>query len=59
MERDPVCGMTVDPKTTAWKSDDQGKTYYFCSEDCKATFDQNPAKYANAPSGEPMEHHHH
>jgi YHS domain-containing protein len=25
---DPVCGMTVDPKTAAGKFDFEGKTYY-------------------------------
>jgi YHS domain-containing protein len=24
----------------------QGKTYYFCSEECRALFEKNPAKYA-------------
>jgi YHS domain-containing protein len=23
-----------------------GKTYYFCSEECKGEFEKNPAKYA-------------
>ena len=28
-ERDPVCGMSVDPHTAAHKHDHAGKTYYF------------------------------
>jgi hypothetical protein len=24
----------------------QGKTYYFCSDDCRKDFEKNPAKYA-------------
>jgi YHS domain-containing protein len=24
----------------------QGRTYYFCSQECKAEFEKNPAKYA-------------
>ncbi len=45
MEKDPVCGMDVDPKNAAAKSDYLGKTYYFCSLGCKKEFDQSPEKY--------------
>jgi Cu+-exporting ATPase len=47
MEKDPVCGMMVDPKTAAGKSAYQGKTYYFCSSGCKRDFDKEPQKYIN------------
>ena len=47
MERDPVCGMDVDPKTAAGKSEYEGKTYYFCSQQCKQQFDQDPARYVS------------
>jgi YHS domain-containing protein len=46
MAKDPVCGMDVDEKTAAGKSEYKGQTYYFCSPGCKRTFDQNPEKYA-------------
>ena len=46
MVKDPVCGMDVDPKTAAGKSDYQEQTYYFCSAGCKKAFDKVPAKYA-------------
>jgi Cu+-exporting ATPase len=46
MEKDVVCGMQVDPKNAAGKSDYNGKTFYFCSTECKAKFDANPAQYA-------------
>ncbi len=39
---DPVCGMTVDPQTAAARSDHGGKTYYFCSQGCRAAFEANP-----------------
>lgn len=45
MHKDPVCGMNVDPKRAAGKSDYRGTTYYFCSESCKQKFDQNPSEY--------------
>ena len=44
--RDPVCGMEVDEKNAAGRSQHQGQTYYFCSEDCKEKFDQNPQQFA-------------
>ena len=47
MEKDPVCGMIVDPKRAAGSCVFGGKTYVFCSSGCKASFDRNPAKYAN------------
>ena len=43
----PVCGMDVDP-ATAPKSVFKGKTYYFCSDDDKKTFDAAPDKFVNA-----------
>ncbi|MGQ9565836.1 MAG: YHS domain-containing protein [Candidatus Bathyarchaeales archaeon] len=45
MAKDPICGMTVDEKTK-FKSEYKGKTYYFCSQICKTTFDKKPTKYA-------------
>ena len=51
MAKDPVCGMTVDEKTTKFKSDYMGKTYYFCAASCKTTFDKNPVKFAGGKSG--------
>ena len=44
MVHDPVCGMVCDPKA-AHKSEYQGQTYYFCSADCKKSFDKEPQKY--------------
>ncbi len=46
MVKDIVCGMWVDPKTAAARSEYQGRTYYFCSRGCKVAFDKNPTKYA-------------
>ena len=45
MQKDPVCGMSVDPGKAAGNSNYGGKTYYFCSPDCKKKFDMNPAQY--------------
>jgi transcriptional regulator GlxA family with amidase domain len=43
----PACGMDVDV-ATAPKSVFKGKTYYFCSDDDKKTFDSAPDKFADA-----------
>jgi len=43
----PVCDMEVD-KASAPKSVYAGKTYYFCSDTHKATFDAAPAKWIAA-----------
>jgi P-type Cu+ transporter len=44
-ERDPVCGMTVDPAKTAHTADHAGKTYYFCCAGCATKFRNDPEKY--------------
>ncbi len=43
---DVVCGVEIEEKTAKWKSDYEGKTYYFCDPICKVEFDENPQKYA-------------
>ena len=43
-----VCGMMIDPKTAAAKSEYKGKTYYFCAPGCKKAFDKDPEKYIKA-----------
>ena len=45
MVQDPVCGMEVDEKTAAGRSEYMGTTYYFCSPGCKKAVDENPRKY--------------
>ena len=44
-EKDPVCGMTVDPSQSAGSVTHQGQTYHFCSKGCVAKFESDPAKY--------------
>lgn len=43
---DLVCGMELTAKNVGFKSEYLGKTYYFCSQNCKEHFDNNPEKYA-------------
>ena len=48
LAKDPVCGMMVDEKKAKLKSEDEGKTFYFCSAACKDAFDRDPGRYARA-----------
>jgi membrane fusion protein, copper/silver efflux system len=46
-QKDPVCSMKVAPKDQqAIIVEHDGKTWYFCSEGCKKTFQANPERYA-------------
>jgi P-type Cu+ transporter len=55
-EKDPVCGMMVDPQKAAGKVEHAGKTYYFCSERCAERFRNEPEKFLAAPGTAGMEH---
>ncbi|GAC1326901.1 MAG: hypothetical protein NVSMB17_00170 [Candidatus Dormibacteria bacterium] len=44
---DPVCGMSVEPATSA-SHDHDGTTYYFCCEGCRTSFAETPRKYVDA-----------
>ncbi len=52
MERDPVCGMRVDPEKPKAKVEHGGKSYYFCCGGCAQKFEQAPEKYLAAGPGE-------
>ena len=45
-ERDPVCGMRIDPASAKNHTEFKGRTFYFCSADCHAKFAAEPARYA-------------
>jgi YHS domain-containing protein len=42
---DPVCGMAVDPRMSDLAATIGGKTYYFCAEGCRQSFEAAPQKY--------------
>jgi len=48
---DPVCNMALNPDKAGGRSEYKGKTYYFCSDYCKKTFDANPEAVLNKQSG--------
>ena len=47
---DPVCGMNVSPEKTGRVVDYQGRTYYFCAEICRKSFEKDPQSYLHARS---------
>jgi Cu+-exporting ATPase len=48
-QRDPVCGMLVDPRTTPYRQRHAGRLYFFCSAGCQSKFLDNPTKYLARP----------
>lgn len=47
MEKDPVCGMDVDPATAQFSSEHESVVFYFCSAGDKETFDNDPHRYGH------------
>jgi P-type Cu+ transporter len=45
MERDPVCGMQVDPASARAKAEYGGKSYFFCCAGCAKKFEAAPEQY--------------
>jgi YHS domain-containing protein len=43
--KDPVCGMEIDSESAKASRDVAGQTYYFCSTECVAVFDEAPERY--------------
>jgi membrane fusion protein, copper/silver efflux system len=45
--KDLICGMDIDPASPhTLKMQHGGKTYYFCSDLCRKSFETNPGQYA-------------
>jgi len=45
--QDVVCGMMVDSDTAPARSTFEGKTFYFCTIECRDLFESNPARYTS------------
>ena len=45
MERDPVCGMTLQPGHEAAHCRSQDRAYHFSSVECRQMFERNPQEY--------------
>lgn len=56
MEKDPVCGMNVDPERAAGVYEHGGQTYFFCSLHCVEKFRSQPEAYLHrsAPLAMPV-----
>ena len=52
-ERDPVCGMLLDPQKAPEKYEHEGHRYYFCSRSCQAQFEAAPEYFLRAVAGVP------
>ena len=52
---DPVCGMTVDPDTTAHHGAHDGTDYHFCSAGCRTKFLADPQRYLGERPQAPVE----
>ncbi|MDP1730827.1 MAG: heavy metal translocating P-type ATPase [Devosia sp.] len=48
VDRDPVCGMTVDMEKTPHRHEHEGRDFGFCGAGCKGKFAAEPAKYLTA-----------
>ncbi len=51
--RDPVCGMTVDPKAGKPTAEYEGKIFHFCSSGCQQKFKSDPEQYLDSHSASP------
>jgi xanthine dehydrogenase accessory factor len=46
--KDPICGMTVEVSAAKYKSQYDGKDFYFCCAGCKQKFDKQPDLFSAA-----------
>ncbi len=52
---DPVCGKTVET-AQAKTSLHNGLVYFFCSSDCRETFEAQPSQFHNSGNSRPLDH---
>jgi YHS domain-containing protein len=45
MTTDPVCGMRIDEQESEFQTMFAGRKYFFCSEDCRKEFENEPEEY--------------
>jgi YHS domain-containing protein len=51
---DPICGMEMSRADAVAAADHHGRLYFFCSEDCKERFDEDPDSYAVTTTDQPI-----
>ncbi len=42
---DPMCGMQLESSQAAAQTIYQDQVYFFCSEECRRTFEENPKEF--------------
>jgi Cu+-exporting ATPase len=52
-ERDPVCGMSVDPAISPHRAEHAGLVYHFCGSRCRERFVEDPLRFLNPKSAAP------
>ena len=50
LERDPVCGMNLNPASAKYVHEHARKKYYFCCAGCAEKFKAQPERYLNNPA---------
>ncbi|WP_447984723.1 heavy metal translocating P-type ATPase [Nitrospira sp. Nam74] len=55
-QKDPVCGMNVEPSEAAGMAEHAGQTYYFCSDHCLKKFKAHPDRYIGTSASGPAPH---
>lgn len=44
-KKDPICGKTIDPKNSKYKTQHNREEYLFCCQECMNKFQKEPEKY--------------
>ncbi len=53
-QRDPVCGMRIEPVADTLSAEHAGMTYYFCSQGCCDKFVAEPSRYTANRAAAPL-----
>ena len=51
---DPMCGMTIDSSQAEAPTIYQGQAYFFCSQECRRMFEDNPKQYTAETTAAPL-----
>ncbi len=52
MVKDLVCGMEIDSEAAEAREIHHGISYFFCSEECRQKFEQEPDRYIEMATAE-------
>lgn len=54
MVTDPVCGMTIESSQAEAQAMHEGQAYFFCSQECRRMFEENPGQYTAETTAAPL-----